>query len=154
MSISPNVPSPQDSYHYESVGTPRWIPVLFGVLFLALAVLGYAGHSAQSRLEQDLSKSQEQNKILSAQLEQANTRLADLKGQVEVASQKIGMTQSEIAEARSRAESIRKQQVASDQKLSQEISTAQKESEEKIGQVATEVGGAKKDIESTRSDLE
>jgi hypothetical protein len=154
MSISPNVPSPQDSYHYDSVGTPRWIAVLFGVLFVALAALAYAGHSIQGRLEQDLSKSEEQNKILSAQLDQANTRLADLKGQVEVASQKIGMTQSEIAEARSRAESIRKQQTASDQKLSQQIMASQKESEEKIGAVATEVGGAKKDIDATRTDLE
>jgi hypothetical protein len=154
MSISPNVPSPQDSYHYDSVGTPRWIAVLFGVLFVALAALAYAGHSIQTRLDQDLAKSEEQNKILSAQLDQANTRLADLKGQVEVASQKIGMTQSEIAEARSRAESIRKQQTASDQKLSQQIIASQKENEEKIGQVATEVGGAKKDIESTRTDLE
>ena len=34
MSISPNVPSPQDSYHYENSGTPRWIAVLFGVLFV------------------------------------------------------------------------------------------------------------------------
>jgi len=42
MSISPNVPSPQDSYRYETpaaVGTPRWIAVLFGVLFVALATL-------------------------------------------------------------------------------------------------------------------
>jgi hypothetical protein len=154
MSISPNVPSPQDSYHYDSVGTPRWIAVLFGVLFVALAALGYAGHSIQSRLEQELGKSDEQNKILTAQLEQANSRIADLKGQLDVTSQKIGMTQTELAEARSRAEAIRKQQIASDQKLTQEITSAQKESEEKIGAVATEVGGAKKDIESTRSDLE
>jgi DNA repair exonuclease SbcCD ATPase subunit len=154
MSISPNVPSAQESYHYENTGTPRWIAVLFGLLFVALAVLAYAGHSVQGRLEQELGKSQEQNKILSAQLEQANTRLADLKGQMDVTTQKIGMTQAELAEARSRAESIRKQQTASDQKLSQEISAAQKASEEKIGAVATDVTGAKKDIETTKSDLE
>jgi chromosome segregation ATPase len=154
MSISPNVPSPQESYHYENVGTPRWIPVLFGLLIAGLAVLGYAGHSVQTRLEQELSKAEEQNKILTAQLEQANTRIADLKGQVEVTTQKMGMTQAEIADAKSRAEAIRKQQIASDQKLSQEISSAQKESEAKIGAVATDVTGAKKDIEATRSDLE
>ncbi len=39
MSISPNVPSPQESYHYENSGTPRWIAVLFGVLFVALAAM-------------------------------------------------------------------------------------------------------------------
>jgi DNA repair exonuclease SbcCD ATPase subunit len=154
MSISPNVPSPQESYHYENTGTPRWIAVLFGLLFVALAGLGYAGHSVQGRLEQELAKSEEQNKILSAQLEQSNTRLADLKGQMDVTTQKIGMTQAELAEARSRAESIRKAQTASDQKLSQEISAAQKASEEKIGAVATDVTGAKKDIEATKTDLE
>jgi DNA repair exonuclease SbcCD ATPase subunit len=155
MSISPNVPSAQESYHYENTGrTPRWIAVLFGLLFVALAGLGYAGHSVQGRLEQELAKSEEQNKILSAQLEQSNTRLADLKGQMDVTTQKIGMTQAELAEARSRAESIRKAQTASDQKLSQEITAAQKASEEKIGAVVTDVTGAKKDIEATKSDLE
>ena len=154
MSISPNVPTPQESYHYENLGTPRWIPVLFAVLFVVLGVIAYAGHSIQTRLEQELSKADEQNKILTAQLEQANARLADIKGQVEVTSQKVGMTQSELAEARSRAESIRKQQAASDQKLSAAISEAQKESEAKIGAVATDVTGAKKDIEATKTDLE
>jgi len=154
MSISPNVPSPDESYHYENVGTPRWIPVVFALLIVGLAAIGYAGYSVQTRLEQELSKNEEQNKILSAQLEQANSRIADLKGQLEVTTQKIGMTQAEVADAKSRAESIRKQQVASDQKLSQEISAAQKESEAKIGAVATDVTGAKKDIEATRTDLE
>jgi predicted nucleic acid-binding Zn-ribbon protein len=154
MSISPNVPSPQESYQYENTGTPRWIAVLFGLLIAGLALIGYAGHSVQTRLEQELSKNEEQNKILTAQLEQANTRIADLKGQVDVTSQKVGMTQAELAEARSRAESIRKQQVASDQKLTEQISAAQKASDEKIGAVATDVTGAKKDIDATRTDLE
>jgi predicted nucleic acid-binding Zn-ribbon protein len=155
MSISPNVPSPQESYQYESsAGTPRWIAVLFGLLIVGVAVVAYAGHSVQTRLESELSRNEEQNKILTAQLEQANARIADLKGQVDVTSQKVGMTQAELAEARSRAESIRKQQVASDQKLSDQITAAQKSSDEKIGAVATDVTGAKKDIESTRTDLE
>jgi predicted nucleic acid-binding Zn-ribbon protein len=154
MSISPNVPSPQESYQYENTGTPRWIAVLFGLLIVGVGLVAYAGHSVQGRLEQELSKNEEQNKILSAQLEQANTRIADLKGQLDVTSQKVGMTQAELAEARSRAEAIRKQQVASDQKLNDQITAAQKASDEKIGAVATDVTGAKKDIDATRTDLE
>ncbi|MDQ1408202.1 MAG: hypothetical protein QOG55_3831, partial [Acidobacteriaceae bacterium] len=130
------------------------IAVLFVVLFAGLAVLAYVGHSQQSRLEQDLSRQQEQNKVLSAQLEQANSRLADLKGHLEVTEQKVGMTRSELAQARSRSESIRKEQQASDQKLTSELSQVKQESDQKIFSVATEVGGAKKDIESTRTDLE
>jgi len=154
MSISPNVPSPQESYRYENVGTPRWITVLFIVLVAGLAALAYAGYSTRTRFEQELAKADEQNKILTAQLEQANTRIADLKGQVDVTSQKVGMTQAELAQAKSRAESIRKEQLASDQKLTEQITAAQKESAAQIGAVATDVTGAKKDIEATRSDLE
>jgi predicted nucleic acid-binding Zn-ribbon protein len=155
MSISPNVPTPQESYHYEgTTGTPRWIAVVFIVLFLGLAGLGFAGYSVQSRLESTLSKTQDQNKLLTAQLDQANSRLADLKGHIDMTEQKMHMTQSELANARSRAESIRKDQQAADQKLAEQLSAAQQESNTKINAVATEVGGAKKDIEATRSDLE
>ena len=155
MSISPNVPTPQESYQYEAAaGTPRWIAVLFGVLFVALAGLAYAGHSAQSQLQADLGKAQDQNKLLSAQLDQANSRLADMKGTIEVTQQKVGLTQAELAKAKSRAESIRNDQIASDQKLASQLTQVQSESNEKIGAVATEVGGAKKDIADAKSDLE
>jgi predicted nucleic acid-binding Zn-ribbon protein len=136
------------------MGTPRWIAALFVVLFVGLGALGYLGYSGISRLEQNLGKEQEQNKVLTAQLEQANSRLADLKGHIEVTEQKVGMTVSELAQAKSRAEAIRKEQVSSDQKLTAQLSQVKKESQEQIGAVATEVGGAKKDIEATKTDLE
>ncbi len=154
MSISPNVPSPQESYSYENTGTPRWIAVLFGVLIVAVAVLGYSGYAGQSRLQGDLAKTQDQNKLLTAQLDQANSRLADLKGHIEVTEQKVGITQAELAKARSRAESIRKDRVASDEKLASQLNQVKEESNQKIGEVVTEVGGAKKDIEATKTDLE
>ncbi len=154
MSISPNVPSPQDSYHYENTGTPRWIVVLFGVLFVALAAMGFFGYTAQSRMSQELVKAEDQNKTLAAQLAQANSSLADLKGHMEVTEQKVGMTQSELAQARSRAESIRKEQVVTAAKLNTQLTEVQKNSEEKIGAVATDLGGTKKDLESTKNDLE
>jgi len=154
MSISPNVPSPQDSYRYENTGTPRWIAVLFGVLFVALVAMGFFGYTTQSRVSQELAKAEDQNKALAVQLGQANSSLADLKGHVEVTEQRMHLTQSELAQARSRAESIRKEQLAAAQKLNSQLSEVQKNSEEKIGLVATDLGGAKKDIETTRNDLE
>ena len=154
MSISPNVPSPQESYHYESSGTPRWISVLFGLLFVALAAVGVFAYTSTSKLTKDLGDAQKTNATLSTQLEQANTRIAELKSIVEVTQQKVGMTAAEVASAKSRAESIRKEQIAADQKLSSQLTAVQTESNEKIGAVATEVGGAKKDIADTKSDLE
>ena len=60
------------------------------------------------------------------------------------------LTQAELTNARSRAEVIRKDQLASDQKLAADLS----ENKEKILAVANEVGGARKDIDATRTDLE
>ena len=154
MSISPNVPSSQESYHYESSGTPRWISVLFALLFIALGAVGFFAYSSTSKLTKDLGDAQKTNATLTAQLDQANTRLAELKSIVEVTQQKVGMTASEVAGTKARAEAIRKEQVAADQKLTGQITAVQNESNEKIGAVATEVGGAKKDIADTRSDLE
>src|SRR5207253_837236 len=87
MSISPNVPTAQESYGYESPGTPRWITILLVLMMAGIAVLGIAGYSAQTKISQDLSEQQ-------------------------------------------------------------------KENDEKIGAVASEVGIAKKDIEATKGDLE
>src|SRR3981189_1261779 len=151
MSISPNVPSPQESYHYESTGTPRWFPVLFGVVLAALAVIGIAGYSMQSRLSQDLAKQQDQNKILSAQLDQGNSAIADLKSKMEITTQRVGLTQSELAQAKSRAESIRKEQQTSDQKLTEQLGQAQKESEEKNGAGARQWGAQKKTSKPRRA---
>ena len=155
MSISPNVPTPQESYHYEgTAGTPRWIAVLFILLFLALAALGYVGYSTTSRLDANLTKAQDQNKLLTAELDQANSRLADIKGHIDVTEQKMHLTQAELANARSRAEGFRKEQLAADEKFAADFTQAQKENNLKFEAIGTEVGGAKKDIADTRSDLE
>jgi len=150
MSISPNVPSPQESYSYENPGTPRWITILLVLMMAGIVVLGIAGYNAQTKISQDLADQQKQNKIVTAQLDQANSRIADLKSKMEITTQRVGLTQSELAQAKSRAESIRKEQQTSDEKLTAQL----KESDEKIGAVASEVGNAKKDIEATKGDLE
>src|SRR5438045_7154799 len=150
MSISPNIPSPKESYGYETPGTPRWISVLFALVITGLALVVYFGYTTQAKLGDDLGRQRKKNKILSAQLDQANSRIADLKSQVEITTQRMGLTQSELAKAKSRAEDIRKEQQASDQELTTQI----KASQEQIGAVASEVGGAKKDLEATKTDLE
>jgi len=154
MSTTPNVPSAQESERYENAGTPRWIIAVLVLLILALVVVGYVSIAGQGKLESGLAKLMDQNKVLTAQLDQANARVAELKGHVEVAEQKIGMTEAELAQAKSRAEAIRKEQVASDQRLTAQLTQQKQESEQQIGAVATEVGGAKKDIADTRTDLE
>ena len=118
MSISPNVPSPQDSYHYENTGTPRWIAVLFGVLFVALAAMGFFGYTSQSRLSQQLSKAEDQNKTLSLQLAAGEFEHGGFEGsrrsdEAESRHDAIGTWRRPGAARKS----IRKDQIAADQKL-------------------------------------
>ena len=154
MSTSPTLPESDQSYHDTSASVPRWILVAFIAVFALVGYLLYANYSTRTKLEADLARTNERSRVLSAQVDQANARLAEMKGQLDVTSQKLGLTQEELARARSLTQTIRKEQKTSDERLVAQIGQVKQESETKIGQVSTELGGAKTDIESTKKDLE
>lgn len=83
MSISPSVPDPEprgnETNYYEAAPTPRWIIVVFVVAFLAIGYLLYAGNTEKGKLETDLAQASAKEQILSAQIDQTNSRIADLK---------------------------------------------------------------------------
>jgi DNA repair exonuclease SbcCD ATPase subunit len=158
MSITPNVPPAGESELFERASTPRWVPLVIVVLFLGLVGAVYAGYTARTRLEGDMAaantKADNRAELLNKELEQTNERLAQLRGQLEVTSQKLGLTQDELARARTLAQQIQKQQQESDSQLATQIGQVKQESEAQIGQVSTDLTGAKTDIASTRKDLE
>jgi len=154
MSTSPTLPESDQSYHDTSASVTRWILVAFIAVFALVGYLLYANYSTRTKLEADLARTNERSRVLSAQVDQANARLAEMKGQLDVTSQKLGLTQEELARARSLTQTIRKEQKTSDERLVAQIGQVKQESETKIGQVSTELGGAKTDIESTKKDLE
>ena len=154
MGTTPNVPAGQEGEHYEVSATPRWIPILFGILVVLVGWLFYSGYKTRTDLQAEVTKTNQRADLLQKQLEEANNRVADLHGQLDVTSEKLGLTQEELAKARTLAQSIRKEQKASDEKLVAEIGQVKQESEAKFGQLSTEVTGAKGDIAATRKDLE
>lgn len=156
MSISPNVPEPrqEEANIYEAAPTPRWIIVLFIVAFAGLGYLVYAGYSARMKLETDLAQASSKEAILSAQIDQTNSRIADLKGQLEVTTQKLNFSQAELTQARALAQNIRQAQKESDEKLAAQIGQVKQDTETKFGQVNTDLTGAKSDISATKTDLE
>src|SRR6202162_2094316 len=156
MSISPNVPEPSgnETNFYEAAPTPRWIMVVFVVAFVLIAYLLYAGNTEKSKLEPDLAQANSKEAILSVQIDQTNSRVADLKGQLEVTTQKLGFTQAELAQARALAQNIRQTQKDSDDKLTAQIGQVKQDTDAKIGQVSTDLTGAKTDISATKQDLE
>ena len=158
MSISPSVPDPEPRGHetnyYEAAPTPRWIIVVFVLAFLAIGYLLYAGNTEKGKLETDLAQANAKEQILSAQIDQTNSRIADLKGQLEVTTQKLGFTQAELAQARALAQNIRQTQKDSDDKLAAQIGQVKQDTDAKLGQVNTDLTGAKTDISATKQDLE
>jgi chromosome segregation ATPase len=156
MSISPNVPEPsgQENNFYEAAPTPRWIIVVFVLAFAGIGYVLYAGNAAKSKLETDLAQARSKEDILSVQIDQTNSRVADLKGQLEVTTQKLGFTQAELAQARALAQNIRQTQKDSDEKLTAQIGQVKQDTDAKIGAVNTDLTGAKGDISATKQDLE
>jgi len=154
MSISPNVPEPKDTQTYEEPGTPRWIMAVFVVAFALIAYFAYTGNAEKTKLETALAQASSKQEILSAQIDQTNARVADLKGQLEVTTQKLGFTQAELAQARALAQNIRESQKDSDEKLAAQIGQVKQDADAKFGQVNTDLSGAKTDISTTKQDLE
>ncbi len=67
--------------------------------------------------------------VLSKELEQTNSRVALLRAQLDVTTQKLGLTQAELARARTMAQQIQQDQQSSDAKLVAQIGQVQQENE-------------------------
>jgi hypothetical protein len=158
MSLTPNTPSPEDSHsgtvYTEPSALPRWVLVLFVVAFLLVGYLLYASYSSSQALHQGLDSADKKTQALATEVDKANSRIADLKGQLDVTSQKLNLSQDELAHARSLAQTIRKQQQDSDAQLRQEIGQVQQDTSTKFGQVATDLNATKTDLNATKTDLE
>jgi len=152
MSSSPN--PAEDVQMTEAAALPRWVILLFAIAFVLVGYLLFASYSENQALHKGLSDADRKTQALAAQLDKTNSRVADLKGQLDVTSQKLGLTQDELARARSLAQTIKKDQEKSDQALRTEIGQVQADTSTKFGQVATELSGTKSDVAATKADLE
>jgi len=149
------IPNPaHEEIPLEVSPTPRWIIIALVVAFALVGYLLYANHTARQDMASGLMQANQKAQALAAQLDKTNSRLADLKGQLEVTTQKLGLTQDELARARSLAQTIRKEQKVSDEQLRSQIGQVQQETSTKIGEVSTELTGTKTDVEATKKDLE
>jgi hypothetical protein len=157
MSITPSPPTPSGPSGVpvtEPSPLPRWVAVLFVIAFLFVGYLLFANYSDREALSRASSEANRKTQALAAELDKTNARVADLKGQLEVTSQKLGLTEDELARARGLAQMARKQQQQSDVQLRQAIGQVQQDTTTKFGEVATDLNNTKNDITSTKADLE
>jgi hypothetical protein len=152
MSSNPN---PAEEMHAgDAAALPRWVVLLFAVAFVLVGYLLYASYSENQALQKGLGDANRKTQALAAEMDKTNSRVADLKGVLDVTSQKLALTQDELARARGLAQAIKKEQQQSDQQLRQELGQVQADTSTKFGEVATEISGTKSDVAATKADLE
>ena len=156
MSLSSTpLPHPQPEEPVAEVAAlPRWVVLLFVVAFVIVGYLLFASYAERQAMRKGLDDADKKSRVLGSELEKTNTQLADLKGQLEVTSQKLGLTQDELARARSLSASLKRQQEANNAKLREQIGAVEQDTSTKLGQVATEISGTKSDVAATKADLE
>jgi hypothetical protein len=139
--------------------------VLFLLIIALLIVSGinlYLILSTRSAVRRELSRHDDQIKLLSRRMDSSDDRYAQLKGQFEVTSQKLGFTQKELAQAHALATHIQQQQRQAVQELSQaiqqkasseQLNKLQTESTSKFGALSGDITGTQKDLEATKEAL-
>ena len=162
-------------YIYVQAPPPTWTPppapapsrgkgltrlvillVVLTAVNLALAI------STRFQFGKVLQKHMDQLTLLSRRMDASDDRYAQLKAQFEVTSQRLGLTQSELARARQLAANIQKQQRQAVQQLNQaieqkasaqDLNKLQSEANTKFGSLSGDIAGTQKDLEATREAL-
>jgi TolA-binding protein len=130
---------------------------VFVVVFVALGWLVYSGYDARRTMQDEVAKANQRADLLAKQLDQSNSRIAELEGGLKVTMDNLKLTGTELDRAKALAQTIRKEQKSTGEQLAEEIGQVKRATEasaQKLGEVSGGLAGAKTDIEATRKDLE
>ncbi len=153
----------------ESAQRRPWLwPLLGGALLLVVAVIGllylvYDLKVTVRQLRADLQQTDRDLEVALKRLDDADARYANLKAQVEVAAEHIGITEKELQRARALAAEIKREQAervaALQAELAKkaeaaELSALQQEHARRIGAITGEITTVKSDVSATREEVE
>ena len=168
-SQSPAAGSPQPVY-----APPPAAPSPFGfsggqilvLLVIALVILSginlYMLVGTRRQFGDYAAKQADQMNLLTRRLDSSDERYAQLKGQFQVAMEKQGLTQQELARARALTANVQKQQQAAVQELNSaiarkasadDVNKLQSDANAKFGSLSGDIAGTKADLEATRQAL-
>ncbi len=151
MSSTPSTPSEPPAV--EAAALPRWVTILFVVAFALVGYLLYANYEQREALRKSQEDANKKTQAMVLEIDKTNSRIADLKGQLDVTSQKLGLTQDELARARGLAQSVKTEQQKSDAQLREQIGAVQADTTAKFGQMSTQLNGTQTDLNATKADL-
>ncbi len=138
--------------------TPGSIKILFGLVGLLVILAGvnlYWLNASRHEFADGITRQTDQTNLLTRRMDASDEHYAQLKGQFDVTSEKLGLTQSELARARTLATQIQAQQKEAVAKLHNELST--KASSDDVNKVSTDannkIGALSSDLAGTKKDL-
>lgn len=146
---------------YDPALSPRdWAPyVAWSLLLAVLVVTGFLFHREEGLRQQlrghdaQLTNLNSRDRELLRRLDATEEQNQLLRAQLEIAGEKLGMTQRDLAQTRASAETLRrgqKQTVAQIGMMGKEVTTLRSES----GKLTGDMTAAKGDIADTRKSLE
>jgi archaellum component FlaC len=150
MSINPQTPRAVSEEPRSGAATPNWLLAVLGVLTLVLIYVAYAQQSARTALTAQLQETHKRLDALQTRTTSLEDNLASVKAQSEVTSQKLGLTQEELARARSLAQQTREEQ----RRTAAQLGTQVEQQQQQLGTLGGEVSTARTDIAATRQELQ
>lgn len=145
-----------------TAGGSKILPWLVGLLLVISGFNLVLVFMSRSQYSDALSKQSDQLTLLVRRMDSSDERYAQLRGQFQVTTERLGLTQQELTRARSLAADIQKQQRTAVQQLNdaiskkasaEEVSKVQSEANTKIGGLSTDLAGTKQDLEKTKSEF-
>ena len=137
----------------------RWlIGLLLALSVVNLILVLYS----RNELKTLAAKQSDQLDLLTRRMDTSDERYAQLRGQFQVTSEKLGLTEQELNRAHALAAEIQRKQQTAVQELNaaiakkagaDELSKAQADANAKIGGISTDLAGTQKDLASTKSEF-
>ena len=147
----------------EEAAAPRWvgiIVVVLGLVSLGALGIGWSASNHSKSLEQSVASQDKQTKqnedVLSQRLAKAEDTNAQLAGELSVVTDKMKLTQGELATARLQTKKIKdddaKELAEMQNQTTAELAT--KASLDDVSKIGTDVNGVKTDLDSTKNNLQ
>lgn len=152
---------------HESSSSPRWITAAVVILAIASIVAigtGYSASNRANRIEQELSAQvqtetstlRESVDMLGKRVKQAEEKNAEAQGELSVVTDRLKLTQGELARARKQGKEFQEQYSKNleDMEASVRTELASKASVDDVSNLNGDVTGVRTDLESTKQNLQ
>jgi hypothetical protein len=153
----------QDVVIADEATAPRWV----GIVVVALAVVslvalgaGWTASTRSKQLEQSLAAQTQQSKqnddVISQRLAKAEDTNAQLQGELSVVTDKMKLTEGELARARFQAKKIKEDDAKELAEMQNQTNAqlATKASVDDVSKLGTDVNGVKTDLDTEKNNLQ